>query len=71
MKNFTKMILREINQRHKEEYTLHYSISVYFKTKGNYSMVLKVRTGSLEEGGRKQRWGEMKKAFEVLLVSIS
>lgn len=71
MKNFTKMILREINQTHKEEYILHYSISVYFKTKGNYSMVLKVRTGSLEEGGREQRWREMKKAFEVLLVSIS
>ena len=71
MKNFTKGILRDINQTHKEAYILHYSISVYFKTKGNYSMVLKVRTGSLEEGGREQRWKEMKKAFEVLLVSIS
>lgn len=70
MKNFTKMISREISQTHKE-YTLYYSISVYFKTKGNYSMVLKVRIGSLEEGGREQRWGEMEKAFEVLLVSIS
>lgn len=54
MENFTKIILREINQTCKEEYILRYFISIYFKTRENYSVVLKVRTVVLlrkEEGG--------------------
>lgn len=57
--------LREINQTHKKEYILYDSISVYFKTRQDYSAVLlKKEKGAMIVRGREE-------AFEVLVKSIS